>query len=218
MRQLPLLLIALFVAGSGFFWIRARSRHESQSPQAVTIIVGDAEKHRVTTEMADAGSKMIGRKSLRASRRGTDGAVYELGNPESQRPMVLTFIKKGCPCSEAAQPLFNSLKSAYPDVMILGVIDVADSEAAEWAAKFVAAYPLLPDPTLELMRTFDAQNSAYVVAIDPSGMIVGYWPGYSEAMLRELGGMIAGWSGRAAKPLDLADAPRELFSGCPFDL
>ena len=43
----------------------------------------------------------------------TDGKGYHLDTLTKESPILLMFIKQGCPCSESAQPFFNRLYEAY---------------------------------------------------------------------------------------------------------
>jgi peroxiredoxin len=215
-----ILICFLFIAASpGVFWLwrrsNANSEHREISPP---VIVTGGEKHLVTPEMVEAGVRMLSIPAPAFSMKGADNQVYSLRDLVEQGPVVLVFIKNGCPCSEAAQPFFNDLKSIYPECQILGVIDVDDVHARRWAERFRVAYPLLTDPDLQLARRYEVQNSAYVVAIDPKSRVVGYWPGYSKTILEEIGIAIAHGIGTAVRTFDVADAPDDPYSGCPFDL
>ena len=71
-------------------------------------------KHVVTPSMAEASRGMVFRQAPAFTLKATDGAEYSLGELIHEGPLLLTFIKIGCPCSEAAQPFFNRLRAAYP--------------------------------------------------------------------------------------------------------
>ncbi|MFO0957972.1 MAG: redoxin domain-containing protein [Isosphaeraceae bacterium] len=174
-------------------------------------------RHFPTREMTVASLGMIDRAALAFRARATDGRTYDLGELLARGPVVLTFIKDGCPCSAAAQPYFNALHAAYPSASTLGVIDVEGEEAGRWAEANRPGYPLLCDPAGELIRGYGAENSAYVVLIDPRGRIARHWPGYSAAMLLELGATLAVMTGSPKAALDFRDAPSELYTGCPYD-
>lgn len=205
-----ILLLALVAVGS--FYARARTR----SLDPLAAIHEASEKHVVRPEMAAASRAMVDRRAPDFSTIATDGSTYELATLLRRGPVVLTFIKDGCPCSEAAQPAFNNLQAAYPGATVLGVIDLEGPAARRWAERFRAGYPLLLDPAGELVRAYGAENSAYVVLINPEGRIADHWPGYSGPMLRTLGAKLAAFQGADERPFDLADAPTELFSGCPY--
>ena len=183
-----------------------------------TIITVETAKHVVTPSMAEASRAMVFRQAPAFTLKATDGAEYSLGKLIREGPLVLTFIKIGCPCSEAAQPFFNRLRAAYPHARILGVIDGDLGPANLWAKKIRVSYPLLLDPNLQLVRAYGVENSAYVVLVDQKGQIVMHWPGYCASMLQELGATLALLTRSAVRPIDTVDAPVEFYSGCPYDL
>lgn len=100
-----------------------------------TIITVETAKHVVTPSMAEASRGMVFRQAPAFTLKATDGAEYSLGELIREGPLLLTFIKIGCPCSEAAQPFFNRLRAAYPHARILGVIDGDLGPANLWAKK-----------------------------------------------------------------------------------
>ena len=167
--------------------------------------------------MATASEAMVERVAPPFDAPAADGRRYRLDELSRRGPLVLTFVKDGCPCSEAAQPFFNRLHAAYPEAEMFGVIDVEAEPATRWAGRFHVTYPLLLDPGLGIIRAYNAENSAYVVLVDAQGRIRKHWPGYSAGMLRELGATLAGLIGTTDRPIDVADAPDEAYSGCPFE-
>ncbi|WP_165074822.1 peroxiredoxin family protein [Paludisphaera rhizosphaerae] len=218
MKRLPLtpLIIASAMVGGLYAWARIRSELPTEKPQL--LVIEGPSKHLVTPEMAKASQAMLDRTAPGFSKPGTDGQTHRLGEMLRGGPVLLTFIKQGCPCSEAAQSFFNDLHAAYPKLSMWGVIDREHGKAKEWAERFHVAYPLLIDPDGELVRSYEVENSAYVVLIGRQGGIEKHWPGYSESMLRELGSLMAKMTGSSEKPLDLAEAPEELYTGCPYEL
>ena len=193
MKQLgALCVVALMLVLSVLYaWFRLSS--ELGSREEPTILISEeSTKHRVTPQMAEASRGMVSRPAPAFTRKATDGAEYSLGKLIQEGPVLLTFIKIGCPCSESAQPYFNRLQVAYPHVKILGVIDGELGPANLWASKIRPSYPLLLDPELQLVRAYGVENSAYVVLVDQKGQILMHWPGYSASMLQELGATLAG--------------------------
>jgi peroxiredoxin len=200
-------------------YARARFRTEPAGNDAQTqVLISGGETHRVTPEMAEGSRERVGTPAPGFEADGSDGRRYALDAQLRRGPVVLTFIKEGCPCSEAAQPFFNAVRDAYPKAAFLGVIDVDPDAARRWAGKFGAAYPLLTDRSYRIVRDYGAENSAYVVVVGPDGRIQKHWPGFSSDMLRELGATLAALTGAAEAPLNVADAPDTLYSGCPYDL
>ena len=136
----------------------------------------------------------------------------------SQQPLVLVFIKDGCPCSESAQPFYNQLAQLYgEESRFLGVINGDLEVAARWGKVNKVAFPIMADAEQTIIRDYQAFNSAYVALVQ-DGQIRRLWPGYSTGMLREAGAMLAELTGRPEGPLDLLDAPEEPYSGCPYEV
>ncbi|WP_165247446.1 peroxiredoxin family protein [Paludisphaera soli] len=212
-KQIASFAFAVALVASLYGW----SRRVATNPRPAPVIVED-EKHLVTPEMASASVARIGLAAPGFEKPTAGGATERLEDLLRDGPVLLTFIKVGCPCSESAQSSFNELHAAYPGVAIRGVIDVEAEKARGWADRFHAAYPLLLDPDEDLVRDYGAENSAYVVLIEPGGAIANHWPGYSGPMLRELGALMARLSGTAERPLDFPDAPEELYTGCPYGI
>lgn len=213
-------LIVLFIVACaivGGLLARARMGMDPSSNPPEPVIIDGLSRHVVTPEMARASLARRGAPAPPFATVATDGSTHRLEEMLRHGPVILIFIKDGCPCSEAAQPFFNAIHAAYPDAAIRGVINLEATAAQRWANRQNVQYPLLLDPQESLVRAYGAENSAHVVLIDESGRIVRHWPGYSDAMLRELGALIATMTGSPERPLDLLDAPSELYTGCPYD-
>ena len=203
----------------GSLYARARFHRDSGGPApGELVVIESTPKHMVTKEMADASRAMVDRPAPPFVASALDGDQVELAERLRRGPVILTFIKAGCPCSEAAQPFFNQLHAAYPGAAFLGVVDVAGGPAQRWAERLRIAYPMLTDPDLKIIRAYGVENSAYVVVIDPRGRIIRHWPGFSTGMLREFGATLAALTGKAEQQLDVSEAPDQEYSGCPFDL
>ncbi|SIO59536.1 Peroxiredoxin [Singulisphaera sp. GP187] len=218
MNRVHFTLIVLASATFGSLYAMVRLRSELPATEEELVIIEGSTKHIVTPEMAGASRAMLDRPAPNFSKAATDGKTYRLEEMLRNGLVILTFVKEGCPCSDAAQPFFNELHAAYPRVSIRGVINVAAEPAKRWADKFHVTYPLLLDPNEELVRDYGVENSAYVVLIGSNGEIAKHWPGYSESMLRELGSLTAKMTGSPEKSLSFADAPTDLYTGCPYDL
>lgn len=219
MRDVPIALITVLTGAGGLAvgWSTLRSQIVD-GPVAAYAEPATTTKHLVTHEMMRASRTMSDRPAPRFARHGADGEAYALLDLTRQGPVVLTFIKDGCPCSEAAQPFFNQIAAAYPDARFLGVIDVEAEAARRWTSTFGVSYPVLPDPQHELVKDYAARNSAYVILIDRDGRIARYWPGFSSTMLDDLGSALARLCGVTRTAVNIADAPVEMYTGCPFDL
>jgi peroxiredoxin len=219
LNRIAVVSFCLLFVTLGCFYAAARLRPRSGGADAVELTtIEETTKHVVTKEMTEASKVMVDRTAPAFQAAAVDGRTYRLDELRRRGPVVLTFIKAGCPCSEAAQPFFNRLAAAYPDAGFFGVIDVEADKASRWAERFRIAYPLLLDPVCQIVRAYKVENSAYVVVVDADGRILKYWPGYSSGMLQELGSTLAKSTGSAEQAIDVADAPDQEYSGCPFDL
>jgi len=209
-------------AGLGFLLaviytsIRINSMVEGRSPSPVILV--EESKHLVTPGMSESSRAMVKREAPGFREHADNGREYSLEDLIREGPVLLTFIKIGCPCSQAAQPFFNQLAAAYPGARVLGVIDGDLGPAKLWISKLRVGYPVLLDPIFKLVRAYGVENSAYVIVIDRDGRIAMHWPGYSAPMLQQLGATLATMSMSPIRPIDTRDAPDELYTGCPYGL
>ncbi len=214
MNRPVIVLLSAAALGAGGFYLSARSRVGSK-PRVDAA--SEPEKHWVTPGMLAATEVMARREAPPFRLPGTDGRTYTLGDLAGEGPVVLAFIKDGCPCSSDAQPFFNRLQAAYGrEVRFLGVIDVDTDRGRAWGQKNATTFPLLADPALAAIHAYSAESSAYVAVIDRDGKIDRLYPGYSKSMLAELGDRLAALAGVPPRPIDAAGAPPELVTGCPY--
>jgi peroxiredoxin len=209
---------AMLFAGAFAWWrweIRSPAR---RGPLVVTGVLVD-EEHLVTHEMQAASDAMADRPAPGFVAESHDGKTIDSDRLVGDRPVFLVFIKDGCPCSSSAEPFFARLHASYGDrASFLGVIDGDAEVANRWVVAHDTPYPVLADAGLKIVRAFEVQNSAYVVLIDREGQITAHWPGYSEAILREMSAQLASLTGRSEAEVGAEEAPELPYSGCPFPL
>jgi peroxiredoxin len=164
------------------------------------------ETHYVTPRQVAASNAMVDR-------------VVDLEEFAAEgRPVVLVFIKAGCPCSVEFEPFFHRVEKLYRDeVRFAGVIDASAEEANAYRAAQHVPYPVLADPRRRLIRRFRVENGGYVALLTPDGVIAGFWPGCTAVTLEQLGGRIARLVGVPQRPLDMSGMPASLITGCPFE-
>ncbi len=169
-------------------------------------------RHFVTAQM-ELESKAKTQKVAPAFSRTDDfGKPVKVG--EGPRPQLVLFIKKGCPCSIDAQPLFNRLARKFDGkVDFVGVID---KEGKEFSNQFRVAFPIVDEPSKNLMKAFDARSSVYSALVARNGHIVKMWPGYSADWLKEMNSLLAKASATKETPFDPEYAPKEKATGCAF--
>ncbi len=168
--------------------------------------------HDVTARMELEAKSQANRLAPAFARTDPYGKTVNVG--KEPMPQMVVFVKKGCPCSIDAQPLFNKLARRFEGkVEFVGVID---KEAKDFSTQFRVAFPVIEEPTLKLMRAYDARASVYSALVARNGHIVKMWPGYSAAWLKEMNGLLAKASATPEKSFDPEYAPTEKASGCPF--
>lgn len=178
----------------------------------------ERERHRLTPEREAAARENLQRLAPRFVLPSQSGGSYALEQLLRKGPVLLSFIKEGCPCSESAQAYFNRLWAAYPEAVFVGVFDASPGEAERWAARLQVGYPLLIDRELSLVRAYRVEHSATTVVVAPDGRIEGHWPGYSSAYLHEMGRTLAELLGVPERPLEVESAPELPYTGCPYEI
>ncbi len=209
-----LVLLAIAVAGAGFFLVRARLDARMRQ---LGLADPDAKKHLVTEPMKQNASAYAAKPAPELNLTDSAGKPISLKDLTGEKLAVVYFVKDGCPCSETYEPFIQEVARNYSDVAhFIAVIDGSRETAAAWSSRFVLPYRIAFDPKSETMARWGATNSAFTALVDRSGNIVEYWPGYSLTMLETLGVKIAELAGVPRRRLALLDAPSQLFTGCAF--
>jgi hypothetical protein len=165
------------------------------------------EKHYVSPRQLVGANQMLGRAVEGLELPGGDG-----------RPVVLVFLKDGCPCNVEFEPFFQRVERLYrAEARFLAVIDAPAEAARRYAERQRVPYPVLADPGRRIIHRLKAENGGYVALLTDEGVLAGYWPGCTSDTLRELGARIAGLAGVAERPLDVSDMEAALTTGCPFE-
>lgn len=169
-------------------------------------------RHDVTAQMELETKAMTNRLAPAFTRKDSYGTQVQVG--KGPKPQFVLFIKQGCPCSIESQLLFSKLSRKFRDtVQFVGVID-KDGQA--FATQYKASFPVIEEPSLGLMKAFDARASVYSALVARNGHIVKMWPGYSADWLKEMNTLLAKASATKETPFDPEYAPKDKASGCPF--
>jgi peroxiredoxin len=209
------LLLALIGSGIGAFGL-ARVKAVRRAGQVSAIAV-EPETHKVTPEMLATANGRAKTAAPPFRRSDAQGVIQDLADLLKTGPIVLVFIKDGCPCSASAAPYFNALHDRYGGRLhLIGVIDGDAALARRWGSANGVLFPIMPDTGLEIAKSYGATNSAFVALVDPQGQVDELWPGYSATMLEDLNRRAAAMAGLTKETIETADAPEELYSGCPF--
>ena len=182
-----------------------------------TLVSGPT--HPVTAEMLAQAD----RKSLKPAfefrlSEPLTGKVYDAKALYPQRPTLVLFIKEGCPCSIEAQPIFNTLATAYAGkINFIGITDAIPAITKLYAKDNATPFPVLSDPKLTAMRAFGAPRSVYFGLVNLDGRIDRFWAGYNKEAMVELNDRIARLAGEEPATLDLKHVPEKPTSGCSFE-
>ncbi|HJP83844.1 MAG TPA: hypothetical protein VJ835_10105 [Fimbriimonadaceae bacterium] len=187
------------------------------APSGASEIDFGQPKHPVTAQMLETSAKMSRVDAPSFSMVDVKGTPRQIGGETLSKPQFILFILDTCPCSIDAQPLFNKFSKHWADkVDFLGVIDVDQKKGRAWASDYRAVFPVIPDPKLDVIHAFKAQQSVYSALVSKDGKIVKQWPGYSVDMIADMNREMASEVGETPRKFDAEYAPLEKTSGCFF--
>lgn len=205
--------------------------HQAATHPIEAVSVSEPEVHYVTPRQL-TDSAALSATAVSGVTAITDrGQQFTWPRSDESRPLLLIFIKSGCPCSVEMEPFFHRLCHAYADVAsFAGVIDADVDTARKYAAANGTPYPILADAKRKIIDQMRAENGVYVALIvaenslHPSlkkhtqaePAIDTLWPGCSTKVFAEMGERIAKTTGVTERPLDVSDLPGALVTGCPF--
>jgi peroxiredoxin len=213
----PTALAAVLLAGwAGLFW--TTGRRSAVAPAATRPPrLAAPEKHYVTPQQLIASGALAAQSLGPVTVVGHDGRRREWKDLSGARPVVVVFIKSGCPCNVELEPFFHRLYQAYRgSVCFVGVIDGGVETARKYAAANHVPYLVLADPERVLISRFRAERGAYVALVRPAGTLDTLWPGCSAEMMRELSRRVADLAGVEEQLVETSGLPSALTTGCPF--
>jgi peroxiredoxin len=210
------LTVAAAVAWATLLWLAGHDR--TRIPAREVIPAKPAvEKHFVTPDQLVECGALAERRIEPFTAVAHDGARFAWPAAGGARPLVLVFIKRGCPCSVEFEPFFHRLEEQYRDTAdFVGVIDADADSARAYAAANKVPYRVLADPDRAIVTRFEAKHGGYVALVGVDGHLDTLWPGCSAEMMRALGRRIAAIRALAERPVDVSDMPKILTTGCPF--
>ena len=174
-------------------------------------------RHPVTPEMA-ASVQSLNRKVGKFFKLpDTTGKPVLIGG-QGPKPQFLYFVKKGCPCSFEAEPILQGLYRHFGGkIDFVAVTDAKFVDAKKWASDLKVPYPVVTNPKLDVMESYQAPASVYSSLLDQSGLIVKRWAGYSRDYIKEMNDEMSRLIGGPSKPFDSTYAPKKRTSGCSFE-
>lgn len=137
-----------------------------------------------------------------------DNKVYSLKDMTETTPVFLVFWKERCPHNARAAPLFNNLKEAYGEkVMLIGVVRASSEGASSWVDEFNVNYPMLADPESSVISSYKLRYSICTVQVGTDGKIAAVFEGYGTEEIQKLNSVMAKTAGVDATEIDMTGSP-----------
>lgn len=189
----------------------------ADSDSAQQLELRNQENHPVTPEMTAAARRLDAQAAPDFTLQDIEGKEYRLPELVGNKPLLIFFIEKNCPCCIGAKFFVDRMRGLYPDELnAIGIINADANFTRVWIKTTNAQFPVLLDPEMKTIWAYKADRGVYTVLVDPEGKIVKAYPGYSKASLQELSAKIAKIAGVPVRKLVSAAAPDEMTSGCAF--
>lgn len=158
--------------------------------------------------LAHAQSWKPGDKAPAFKATGTDGKTHTLASLSKDRPLLLYFIKDGCPVNHRALPFYKQVSAAYKGkVNLVGVINTNLADYKKWQAEYKTSFVSLLDPDLKMIEAYKAVASPWAILIGRDGKIIKEWPGFSKGELEEMNRAMAAAGRVKAASINFGAAP-----------
>jgi peroxiredoxin len=214
--------LALIVAGI------ALSKKENPGPLDPRLGIADSAAtrqlglrqqvdHPVNESQQKAANSLDSEKAPFFSLKGTDGRTYTLAELNRDKPLLIFFVEKECPCCLGAKYFVDKMADAYGEGLnTIGIINADGETAQTWVRATKPKFLVLQDPKQIVIREYKAERGVYTTLIAPGGTIDKAYPGYGKEMLQDLGKRIARLAKLPEKKFTHAAAPDTMTSGCIF--
>lgn len=125
--------------------------------------------------------------------KGVDGRLYPLGEALLRGPLLLVFIKSGCPACDLVLPYLSRLRQAYPEGWTLWAVSQdAWGRSQEYAQRFALPFPVLVDEaTYPVSKAYDPPATPTLFLIEPAGPIAFTNHGFSKDDINQLSHLLA---------------------------
>src|SRR5688572_20248073 len=118
------------------------------------------------SSIALAQGPKLGTKAAAFTAKDMAGKTHTLSSLMKKGPVVLYFIKHDCPVNAEVVKYYNGVAGAYKGkASFVGVINGDKATASTWAAKFKPTYPVLLDPEMKIIRSYEAQMSPWATMV-----------------------------------------------------
>ncbi len=184
---------------------------------AASLALRPQEDHPVSPDMEAAAESLGSSAAPDFQLTDTEGKTHTLASLTKDKPLLIFFVEKECPCCLGAKHFVDRLAMAYRGQLnTVGIINAEGAVARAWVKATQPKFTLLQDPKMTAIQAYKAERGVYTTLIAPGGQIDKAWPGYSQEMLNDASARIAKIAGVPAKKIESAAAPEEMTSGCVF--
>lgn len=206
----------LILVSAGVVYSLGGTKYPTSEPTKDEITRG-AVRHVITTQMERIASGMLKNPAPAFDVPDMNGGKISLDSLINDRPLLIYFVKDGCPCSIDLDPILQKMYKKYDGrVNFAAVIDKDAATAVKWAHDNGTPYPIIPDPSLKIIKGFHVIASAFSALVNKKGEVVKMWPGYNQDLLKDMNEHIAKELGEKPTPFDTMYAPKEKAAGCAF--
>lgn len=124
---------------------------------------------------------------------GVDGRTYSLDQALAQGPLLLVFIKSGCPACDLALPYLSRLRQAYPGGWTLWAISQDPlGRSQEYAQRFDLPFPVLVDEAgYPVSKAYDPPATPTLFLIEANGRVTYSNHGFSKDDINQVSRLIA---------------------------
>ena len=176
------------------------------------------ENHPVTNEMVRVANSLGQKKAPNFQLSDGTGETFSLKSlTADDKPLLIFFIEKKCPCCLGAKHFVDRLADNFKGTAtVIGVINASGKEAQTWRQLTQPHFKVLEDPNQEVIRAYAAERGVYTSLISPDGTIDKAYPGYSIETLKDISARLSRWANVKDPGFESNAAPKELTSGCLF--
>jgi len=190
-----------------------------ENPAAISELqMRDQKNHPVTEQMWRDAKSLGAVKAPEFGLKDTDGVAVSVKSLTSgNRPLLIFFIERQCPCCLGAKYFVDKFVDLYGDkISVVGIINANHEQALLWKKGTKPRFRIIEDPYQKAIQLYKAERGVYTALVKPDGTIYKAYPGYDIKMLQEISGKLAEFAGIPAKEYISPAAPKETTSGCTF--
>lgn len=182
-----------------------------------TLQLREQKNHPVTDSMKQTAATLEAKPAPDFDLLATNGRRYNLAGLSTDKPLLIFFIEKKCPCCLGAKYFVDKMVDLYHDELnAVGIINAEGEVAKAWEKTTHPKFLVLEDPQQKVIRAYKAERGVYTTLVAPGGTIDVAYPGYNLDMLRDLGKRVARLARVPEREVISSATPKEMTSGCLF--